>query len=143
MRRILVAESMTPETSEQVSVRWLVERLDAWTTVSGNISAVVNDIMPLLERASSSEVELLLEMMLDRKRVAKVFDKYIQGTISRTGYLSFVAEQRWPAHLRRRMRIMGIQAVSETRSALVKRDIALLRRAVLASHGDTGDMGRP
>lgn len=108
-------------------LRAVSERIDTACGESSELLPLAQNMQLLLEAASSNEVvELLSEMVAERKRVVAVLSKHLQGTIARVAFLSFVAEQRWPQFVRRRVAELSSLEVAELTSALDRGDVARL-----------------
>lgn len=61
-----------------------------------------------------------------------VMRKYAEGSISRTGFLSFVGEQRWPDAVRRRVAELSAEDVANVMKALEESDIRQLEKILIA-----------
>jgi hypothetical protein len=93
--------------------------------------ALAAAIERLLSQVTSDEsVELLLDLVVHRKRFLAVARKYLEGTISRTNFLSFVAEQRWPDAIQRRVSTMPDPELTRLASTLEERDFALVESII-------------
>ena len=85
------------------------------------------NVQDLLDGTSSAEaVERLLELVAERARVLEIARKHAQGAITRTSFLSFVAEQRWPESVRRRMAALSPADLASLVAALEGNEIARL-----------------
>jgi hypothetical protein len=133
LRRVLMTEAPAWESDEQRLVRGVSERVDAVSGDASRLLDLARDVHHLLEDASSNEgIRLLLELIAERERVLGVLRKYVQGTITRTGFLSFVAEQHWPEIVRRRVAALSAADVASLVRALEEADIAQLEALLVA-----------
>lgn len=128
---VLTIEPAASESDEQQLVRVITERVDAAGGDATRRLALARDVQSLLVGASSIEaVALLLEVVAERERVLGVLCKYVHGMISRTGFLSFIAEQRWPESIRQRMAALPRGDIAGLLSALEASNIAQLESAL-------------
>ena len=127
LHRVLATEPAGWESDEQRLVRGITERLDTASGNANRLLVLARDVERLLDHASSNDgVELLLELIAERQRVLTVMRKYAEGTISRTGFLSFIGEQRWPDLVRRRMATLSEAGLVSVMKALEQSDIVEL-----------------
>lgn len=127
LRRVLTTEPGAWESNEQRLVRGVSERVDAVSGDADRLLVLARDVRHLLEDASSDDaVEFLLELTAERERVVGVIRKYAEGTISRSGFLSFVGEQRWPEVIRRRVAVLTAADLTDLMTALEEADVAQL-----------------
>ncbi len=127
LRRVLTSEFATWESDEQRLVREIAERLDTASGEATRLLVLARDVGILLDQASSNlGVERLLELIAERHRVLVVLRKYAEGTISRTSFLSFIAEQQWPELVRRRMAELSTSEIANVMQALAQSDISKL-----------------
>lgn len=104
LRRILTEGVPSWDKGEQQFVRGLSERLDTVNSDEDRFVALARDIYRLLSKASSNEIVIfLLEVVAERRRALSVIRKFAHGYVSRTSFLSFVSEQKWPDFVRRRI----------------------------------------
>lgn len=66
----------------------------------------------------------LLPMIADQERLCMIATKHVAGVISRTGFLSVVAESGYPAHLKLWLRHAGPVALARLCQRLVAGDYA-------------------
>lgn len=133
LRQLLATEPSMSHSEEQQLVRRIGERVDVAAGDDARLLAVARDVQTLLEGASSPEaVELLLELMAERERVSAVLRKYARGTISRTSFLSYLGEQRWPERIRRRVAVLSPNDVAELVRALEVGSSAQLEELLIA-----------
>jgi hypothetical protein len=131
LRDIFLADWPVDSHRDQWLVRRVAERIDAAGGDDSAIVALAGAIERLLSHATSDEsVELLLDLVVQRERFLSVARKYLAGTISRTNFLSFVAEQRWPDAIRRRVSTMPDPELTRLASTLEQQDFALVERIV-------------
>jgi len=133
LRAVLTTEPVAWESDEQRLMRHISERVDVASGDAGRLVSLAQNVQGLLNAASSNEaVELLLELVVERERVLGILRKYAQGTISRTGFLSFVTEQRWPEPVRHRVAALSPADVEGVVTALEQSDIARLESLLVA-----------
>lgn len=133
LRGVLTIEPVAWESDEQRLIRSISERVNAAGGDGTRLLMLARDVHSLLEGASSNEaVELLLELIAERERVLGVIRKHVQGTITRTAFLSFVAEQPWPERVRRRMAALSPADIARLATALEEGDVARLEASLVA-----------
>lgn len=133
LRQLLATEPSMWQSEEQQLVRRIGERVDVVAGDEARLLALAHDVQALLEGASSSEaVELLLELTAERERVSSVLRKYARGTISRTRFLSYLGEQRWPDRIRRRVAALSPNDVAELVRTLEVGSSAQLEELLIA-----------
>lgn len=131
LRAVFVADWPLDDQRDRRLVRKVAERLDAENASDRAMITFATDLQKLLSHASSDKnVELLLELVMARERFTSVARKYFDGTISRTGFLSFVSEQPWPDVVRRRVSTMPDADLRELTEALEQRDFELLESTI-------------
>lgn len=128
VRQVLVSEPPQDHGGGQL-VRRLGERLDVVEGDPTRMVALAKDLTKLLRGASSEDaISLLLEVVAERERFLGVLSKHMDGTISRTGLLSFIAKQRWPQAVKRRAEGVTAMDAQSLREALRSRDFRQLER---------------
>jgi hypothetical protein len=133
LRAVLVSEPRSWEVFERDLVRRVVERLDTVKDDEDRLVNLAKDVKELLERASSmASVDDLLEVVAERHRFQSLIEKYIEGTVSRTAFLAYVAEQRWPREVRRRVEALPDDALPRLLSALQDPDVPWLEQNLVA-----------
>jgi len=133
LRGVLTTEPAAWESEEQRLVRSISERVDVASGDVTRLLRLARNIHTLVEDASSNRtVELLLELIAERERVLGIIRKHAQGTITRTGFLSFVAEQRWPESVRRRVAALSQADIASLATALEDGDITKLETSLIA-----------
>ena len=130
---VLTAEPAAWESDEQRLVRTISERVDVANGDTTRLLALARNVQVLLDNASSLEtVALLLEFIAERERLVGILRKYVQGMISRAGFLSFVTEQRWPESVRHRVTALSAADIVDLTTALEQSDIAQLETALVS-----------
>lgn len=133
LRGVLTTEPVAWESEDQRLVRGISERMDVASGDAIRLVTLARSVQSLLDNASSNEaVELLLELIAERERVLRILRKYAEGTITRTGFLSFVAEQRWPASVRRCVTALSSADIASLATALQAGDIPQLEASLVA-----------
>ena len=133
LRAVLATEPVASEAAEQRLMRSISERIDVASGDASRLLLLARNIHTLLDAASSNEVvELLLELVAERERVRGILSKYAAGTITRTGFLSFIAEQRWPESVRRRIAALSPGDIQGVVTALDEGDITRLETLIVA-----------
>lgn len=129
LRSVLVTEPAPWHSDEEFLVRHIAERLDAASSFGDQFLAISRDVLDLLETASSpASVESLLGVFAERDRFLGILGKHADGTISRTSFSSYVAEQSWPRELRHRITALSDDGLASLRSALESKDVRRLER---------------
>lgn len=133
LRAVLTTEPVAWESDEQRLMRSISERIDVASGDPARLVPLSRNMLALLEVASSNEVvELLLELVAERERMHAIFGKYANGVITRTGFLSFIAEQRWPESLRRHIAALSSKDMESLVHALDEGDISRLEALIAA-----------
>ncbi|MCC6930037.1 MAG: hypothetical protein IT359_13725 [Gemmatimonadaceae bacterium] len=132
LRGVLTIDPGVWESDDQRLVRSISERVDVASGDDTRLLTLARDVRSLLDEASSNEaVELLLELIAERERVLGIIRKYAQGEITRTSFLSFVAEQRWPESVRHRMSALSAAGVMSLATALEAGDITQIEASLI------------
>ncbi len=127
LRAVLTAEPVASEPKEQRLMRSISERLDVASGEANRLLPLAQNVQALLDAACSNEaVELLVELIAERERVLDVLRKYAQGMITRTSFLSFIAEQRWPERVRQRIIMLSPTEIESMTKALEERNMMYL-----------------
>lgn len=123
LRSMIVAHDIQSESENIRILSYLVQRLDTMQGDAARLVALATDFEVLLRHASSvEEVESLLELVAERERFSDIVRKYLAGVLSRSSFLSFITEQRWPASTRRRLSELSEQELVRLMRALSIRD---------------------
>lgn len=139
LHRLLTTEWPARDSAvEQQLLRTVVERLDAARDDTHRLLDLTVDVKHLIDHASSAtSIELLLEIVVERERVLHVLRKHLAGTISRTGFLAFVSEQRWPTLLKHRTVEFSHADLEAIMNALERRDIRRLETLCFGTREET------
>jgi hypothetical protein len=106
--------------------------MNAHVATGPTIVDVATDMQQLLTRATSDEaVELLAELMIGRERMLAAARQYFAGTLRRSSFLSFLAEQPWPDVVRQRVSTMSDAELRVLTVALERHDVATLERVLV------------
>lgn len=133
LRGVLTTEPLAWESEDQRLVRGISERVDVASGDATRLLTLARNVQSLLDDASSNEaVELLLELIAERERVLRILRKYAEGTLTRTSLLAFVAEQRWPESVRRRVTALSSADIVRLATALEEGDITQLEASLVA-----------
>jgi hypothetical protein len=133
LRAVLTTEPVSLESDEQRLMRSISERIDVASGDASRLVLLARNVHALLDAASSNDVvELLFELVAERERVLGVLRKYAAAAITRTGFLSFIAEQRWPESVRRRIAALSPSDIEGVVNALQEGDITRLETLIVA-----------
>jgi len=133
LRAVLTTEAVAWESDEQRLMRSVSERVEIASGTASRLVPLARSVHALLDAASSSEmVRLLLELAADRERLVGILLTHVKGTITQASFLSFVAEQRWPESVRRRIASLSLRDVEDLMNALNEGDIARLECLIVA-----------
>ncbi len=133
LRAVLTTEPVASESDEQRLMRSVSERIDVASGDASRLVLLARNVHALLDAASSNDVvEVLLELVAERERVLGILRKYAAGTITRTGFLSFIAEQRWPESVRRCIAALSPGDIEGVVNALDEGDITRLETLIVA-----------
>lgn len=134
LRETLVPNVTSPVDPDDTLTRIVAERIDVTAGNTRRMLALANDVERLLTYASSdAAVELLLELIAERRRTATVIRRHLEGLVSRTAFLSFVSEQRWPATLKRSVEVLATNHLASLCTALDALDVQGIERIVVTS----------
>jgi hypothetical protein len=132
LRAVLRTEPVALESTEQRLMRRISERIDVASGDASRLVLLARNVQALLDAASSNDVvELLLELVAERERVLGILRKYAAGLITRTGFLSFIADQRWPESVRRRIATLSLDDIDAVMNALDECDITRLETLIV------------
>ncbi len=133
VRRVLTTEPAAWESDGHRLLRVIAERLDTVSEDPRRLLVLAQDVKHLIDHASSNDqIELLLELLAERERVLGVMRKYTEGVISRTGFLSFIREQRWPDVIRGRMAALSEIEFASVMKSLEQCDVIQLESILTA-----------
>ena len=104
----------TEEASEEEELRRLADRVVECLTRTGSAATTFE----------------LLPMIVDQERFCAIAAKHAHGVISRTGFLSVVAESGYPAHLKLWLRHAGPAALDQLCRRLAAGDYASAAESV-------------
>ena len=107
----LVADPLDIEASEstpwdhapsEARLFWrLVYLFESESADSEHLRQVARRVVGCLRQTGSSESTFqLLPLVLDQDRLSVIIERHVAGTISRTGFLSVLAESGYPAHIK-------------------------------------------
>lgn len=138
LRRLLHAQltrapALDQQENRELSVR-LAERLDAIGDSDERLLEASRAVQRLLAAATSARaVEQLHELVLQSPRLHQVLGRHLEGRLSRTQFLSFVAEQNWTPSIRQVVAELPSERLEQLRDATDLIDIAALERLLLGA----------
>jgi hypothetical protein len=125
--RLLSGDNIEFNEQDEETLGRVVGRLENSETEE-RLRTLASDFQRLLSTTGCGEdARLLIEIVEDRERVVQVLDRYLAGILSRTGYLSYLTEQRWPRDIRARLGEFTSDQLEGIRDALQRREFGLLR----------------
>jgi hypothetical protein len=133
LRAVLTTEAVALESDEQRLMRNVSERVDIASGTASRLVPLARSVHALLDAASSNDmVRLLLELVAERERLVGILLTHVKGTTTQTSFQSFVAEQRWPESVRRRIASLSLRDIEDLMNALNEGDIARLEGLIVA-----------
>ena len=97
----------------------------------GDLRRLAGRVVECLARTGSAATTFeLLPIVLDQERFCVIAAKHVRGVISRTGFLSVVAESGYPAHLKLWLQHAGPAALERLCAMLAGGDYATAAAAV-------------
>lgn len=97
----------------------LVYLVDGEIEDEGRLREIARRVLDCLARTGSSDAtHELLPILQDAPRLADIVAKHARGIISRTGFLSVVAESGYPDHVKLWLRHAPIEALCRLRERL-------------------------
>lgn len=134
LRDILTTEPAAGPPCEGEVVRRIAERMDASNGTARRLVALAKDVERLIEGSEScTNVETLFEVFVERERTAGIVSKFVNGPITRTGFLSFIAEQPWSSDIRARVAELSTDDLRVLAAALQEPDIKTVERLLVPS----------
>ena len=97
----------------------VAQRIDTASSSPSRYLELATDLGALLQHLRPSDALELAEVVAERHRVAGLVEKYLSGVMSRTSFLSFVTEQRWPTHVKETILALDRAALERLRHALI------------------------
>jgi hypothetical protein len=108
-------------------------RIDTASGSPRDYCELAADLGALLEHVPLSDVLNLTEAVVQRRRTSSLIEKHLSGVVSRTSLLSFVAEQRWPRHVKETVVLLDRGALQQLLDALSVLNLSVLRALLLRS----------
>lgn len=108
---------------------WFVERLDAIGDSDSRLLEASRAVHRLLRTASSERsIEMLREVVVESARLHQVLARHLDGRVSRTQLLSFLAEQSWGPDVKAALSRLSHTELEHLRDATGINDIAMLEQ---------------
>jgi hypothetical protein len=92
-------------------------------------------VRSLASTASAADTLELLPMLVDQHRFCAIVDRYADGIISRTGFLSVIANSGYPPHAKLWLEHAGLPAVRGLCAAMSEGRYAAVARAMEQAPG--------
>lgn len=123
VRDVVIGDDVELEGQVEALVLAVVEKLDMASANDGDLTEVARELHALLQDVQEDDVaKEMVPLARDRVNVTDVVRKVVGGHISRTGWLSYVAEQRWPASVNSGMAALEDPRLSQLLNALSNSD---------------------
>lgn len=116
---------------ERQATAAVAQRIDTASSSPKRYLELATDLGALLQHLRPRDALELAEAVAERHRVAALLEKYLSGVLSRTSFLSFVSEQRWPTHVKDTVLSLDRSAIERLRHALMALDLPVLRSLLL------------
>lgn len=126
---VLLAAPVVGRSGEDEEARAAIMVAQRIDTASGSPDRYVElaaDLGALLRLLPPNDALELAEVVAERHRTAAVVGKHVTSIMSRTAFLSFVAEQRWPARVKEKVQALGSAELDRFRVALSEADLPVL-----------------
>lgn len=107
-------------------------RLDAAADDEPRFTRLAHDVEALLRAPiSDTNQATLFELAAERRRFADVAAKYRAGVLSRTEYLSYLTDQRWPTEIGRAIAALSAPEAARLTEALSRGDYGVVDALLL------------
>jgi hypothetical protein len=127
VREVIANEELEIPVDDEGLILNVAQRIDAADQSPLEMLQLGHDLGRLmLEAASKLKGIDLIPVIAERTRFASVLRKHLNGALSRTSVLSYLAEQRFPGILRERLRSLSDRDFGSLLLALEKLDIRSL-----------------
>lgn len=110
----------------------VVDWIESRSETADELTAAVRTADALLQATLTNlEVCQLIGLVRGRDRLVKVLKKLEAGQLSRTAFLSFLAEQNWATGVKQRFASLGRGEIAEVRGALDRGDYTVMSGLLL------------
>jgi hypothetical protein len=128
----VVGDSVDMPAEDEVLVSAIVDWLDSSRDTSQDLHAAAESAARLLQSGlTNDEVCQILDVVRNRSRLLEVLTKLAAQQLTRTAFLSFVAEQRWPPVVKKRLAGLSTAKLPTLAETLRRKDYAVLPRLLL------------
>jgi len=119
VRDVVIGDDVEVESKVEPLILGALEKLDLASVNDGDLTEVARELHALLRDVQEDDLAKdLVPLARDRVQVTHVLRKVVDGHISRTGWLSYVAEQRWPASVKNGLTALDGSRLSQLLNAL-------------------------
>jgi len=127
VRDVVIGDDVELDIHVESLILAAVEKLDLASANDGDLTEVARELRALLRDVEDDDVAKdLVPLARDRVHVTQVLRKVVGGHISRTGWLSYVAEQRWPAAVKNGLAALDSSRLDQLLNALVSSDYKIV-----------------
>jgi len=123
VRDILIGDDVEMDAQVEPLILAVVERLDLASGNDTELIEVARQLHALLRGVEDEELaKALVPLAQDRANIMDVLRKAVKGQVSRTGWLSYVAEQHWSAPVKKALAVLDGPRLTHLLNALVHAD---------------------
>lgn len=133
IRQIIIGDEVELCEDDATAVLTAAEAIEAALSDPERTRALARELGYLLVKPPGDRALDFIYIALDRDRLVNVVERHLNGMISRTGWLAFVSEQRWPERLRDAFKQLRRDALVELGDALRSRDWRDVQRLLFTS----------
>lgn len=123
VREVVIGDDIELDSQVEPLILAAVEKLDLASANDTDLVEVARQLHALLRGVEDEDLaKALVPLAQDRAKVADVLRKAVKGRISHTGWLSYVAEQHWPAPVKKALAALDGPSLTQLLNALVNAD---------------------
>src|SRR6266487_3164240 len=123
VRDVVIGDDIELDSQVEPLILAAVERLDLASANDTDLIEVARQLHALLRGVEDEDLaKALVPLAEDRANVTDVLRKVVKGHISRTGWLSYVAEQHWSAPVKKALAEADGPRLTQLLNALVTAD---------------------
>lgn len=131
IRDVLVGDDVELDGPVEPLILAVVEKLDLASRNDADLREVARDLGRLLHDVQDHDVARnLVPLVRDRVNLTLVLRKVLSGTISHTGWLSYLAEHPWPAPVKEGLGALSDAGLKRLLDALLNEDYSTVAEAL-------------
>ena len=102
VRDVIIGDDVEVDTQSQPLILAAVQRLDLASVSDTDLVEAARQLHALLVNVQDEDLaRVLIPLARDRSTLVDVLRKAMNGKVSHTGWLSFIAEQHWPSPVKK------------------------------------------